>query len=829
MNNWFKRNGIHIAIILFFVALCFVYFMPAFQGKLLVQHDVSQASAMQREIMSFKEKDGKAPLWTNAMFGGMPSYQIWATYPKNITTYILSGFRAVFPNPVDMVMLYLLGSYFFFNVLLLRIKSLNKFAIIALSVIGAIAFAFSSYNFIILEAGHGNKALAIGFFAPILAGVLLAFRGNSWMGMGITALSLSLAIRANHIQMTYYLALALLLLVIIELVVAYKNKTLPSVLKALGFLSIAVVISVTVNASMLWTTYEYGQLSIRGKSNLKSESSAPASSGLDKEYAYQWSQGVGECITFLIPNAYGGSSSAGLTKDSHVAKTLIAKGVDANQAVGFAQQLPTYWGPKPFTSGPWYFGAIILFLFVFGLFVVKSKLKWWLIAATVLSILLSFGKNFDLISNLFFDYFPLYNKFRAVESILVIVSLCLPILAIMAIVETLKAKNDQKWLLSKLKLSGYIVGGILILLWIAPTALFSFRADNHQDFINQLNQITGDSGFANSIAQSLIQDRVDMFKADTLRSLGFVIFGFAMLWLLISKKLNTNVVIIALGVFILADLWTVDKRYLNDGKFVTKSVMSQQWQAREVDDFILRDKDPDFRVLDLTIPTFSSANATYFHNTVGGYHAAKLKRFQEVIEKQFSGSLNQDVLDMLNTKYFITSGQDGQNVSMKINQTACGHAWFVDNVQFVKDNDEEMIAISSFDPKKEAIINDEFKKDLDLNHIGTSAGGKIELVNYHPDNLKYEYSIGKKAVAVFSEIWYPKGWKMYVDGEEQPYIRANYLLRAAELPAGNHTVEWKFEPKSYYFGENISLIGSVLLSLVLAFAIFRQKSQEQKA
>lgn len=829
MNNWFKRNGIHIAIILFFVALCFVYFTPAFQGKILVQHDVSQAQAMQKEIMAFKEKDGKAPLWTNAMFGGMPSYQIWTTYPKNITTYILSGFRALFPNPVDMVMLYLLGSYFFFNVLLARVKSLSKFTVISLSVIGALAFAFSSYNFIILEAGHGNKALAIGFFAPILAGILLAFRGNLWLGTGITALALSLAIRANHIQMTYYLALALLLLVIIEFYAAYKHKTLPAFGKAIGFLSVAVLIAVSVNASMLWTTYEYGQLSIRGKSNLKSESNNVSANGLDKEYAYQWSQGVGESITFLIPNAYGGASTPSLTGDSHVAKSLISRGIDANQAAGFAQQMPTYWGPKPFTSGPWYFGAIVFFLFVYGLFIVKSKLKWWLLAATILSLLLSFGKHFDLISNLFFDFFPLYNKFRAVESILVIASLCFPILAIMAIAETLKPENDKQWLLNKLKISGYIVGGVLIILWLVPSLLFNFRADNHQDFINQLNQITGDGSFANAIAQALIEDRTAMFKADALRSLGFVIAGFAMLWLLISKKLNANVIVIALGAFILTDLWTIDKRYLNNDKFVTKAVMSQQWKTREVDDFIMRDKDPDFRVLDLTIPTFSSANATYFHKTVGGYHAAKLKRFQEVIEKQFSGSLNQDVLDMLNTKYFITSGQDGQNVSMKINQTACGHAWFVDNIQFVKDNDEEMTAISSFDPKKEAIVNDEFKKDLDLNHLGTGSDGKIELVNYHPDNLKYEYSIGKKAVAVFSEIWYPKGWKMYIDGEEQPYIRANYILRAAELPAGNHTVEWKFEPKSYYFGENISLIGSVLLSLILAFAIFRRNLQKQKA
>lgn len=827
MNNWFKKNGIHLAIVLFFVALCFVYFTPAFQGKVLVQHDVSQAGAMQKEIMAYKAKDGVAPLWTNAMFGGMPSYQIWATYPKNITTYILSGFRALFPNPVDMVMLYLLGSYFLFNVLLAKQK-LKQATVVLLSIAGAVAFAFSSYNFIIIEAGHGNKALAIGFFAPILASIILTLRGKYYLGSALTAIFIALAIRANHIQMTYYLFLALLILIGIEFYHAYKNKTLATFGKTISYLILSVVLAVTVNASMLWTTYEYGQLSIRGKSNLTIDK-AEKNSGLDKEYAYQWSQGIGESITFLIPNAYGGSSSPTLTGESHVAKTLVEKGVDPSQAAGFAQQMPTYWGPKPFTSGPWYFGAFVFFLFVFGLFIVRGKLKWWLLSATLLSLFLSFGKNFDLISNIFFDYFPLYNKFRAVESILVIASLCFPILAILAISETLKQETDKKWMLSKLKISLYIVGGVLILLWILPTALFSFKADNHQDFITQLNQVTGDNNFSNSIGQALVKDRIDLFKTDALRSLFFLVIGVGALWLLIEKKLNVNLALTGIAILILADLWTVDKRYLNNEKFVSKAVLDQQWKPREVDDFILRDQDPDFRVLDLTIPTFSSANATYFHKTIGGYHAAKLKRYQEVIDKQFTGSINQDVLDMLNTKYFITAGKDGQNVSMKVNPTAAGHAWFVDNVQFVKDNDQEMTAISSFDPKKEAIVNDEFKSELDLKNLGTSANTTIKLVSYNPDLLKYEYTAGKSAVAVFSEIWYPNGWKMYIDGEEKPYFRANYILRAAELPGGNHTVEWKFEPTSYYLGENISLIGSLLLSLILAFAIYNERKQKHTA
>lgn len=817
--NWFKKNGIHLAVIGVFVVLCFIYFAPAFQGKVLVQNDVSQAKAMAKEISDIREETGKGPLWTNSMFGGMPAYQIWVQYPNNATTYVISTLKAVFPNPVDTVFLYLVGAYFLFIVL-----GMSPW----LAAIGAIGFAFSSYNFIIIEAGHSNKALAIAFFAPIIAGIIMTLRGKYWMGTAITALFLALEIRSNHIQMTYYLFLALLILVGIEAYHHYKNKQLPQFWKAGAFLSLSIILAVTINASQLWTTYEYGKLSTRGKSNLSSEKSV-VNSGLDKEYAYQWSQGIGESITFLIPNAYGGGSISLLDEKSEVVKNLTSKGIDNNQALGFARQLPSYWGPKPFTSGPWYFGAFVFFLFILGLFIVKNRLKWWLLSATLLSLFLSFGKNFSLISDLFFDYFPLYNKFRAVESTLVIASLCIPILAVLAIAEVLKADKDQKDVLNGLKKTAYIIGGIVVALLAVPTLLFSFKADNHQDFINQLNQVTGDMSFANSIAQSLVEDRISLFRADALRTFIFIAVGAGILWAIITKKINATLGTLALGVLIVTDLWAVDKRYLNNENFVAKALIDQQFKSREVDEFILRDQDPNYRVLDLTISTFSSANTTYFHKTIGGYHAAKLKRFQEVIEKQFTGSMNQDVLDMLNTKYFITPGKDGQNTSMQVNSTACGNAWFVDKVQFVKSNDEEMVAISSFDPKKEAIIHDEFKEQLDDKNLGTSFSGKINLTSYHPDHLKYEYSIGKSALAVFSEIWYPEGWKLYVDGEEKPYIRANYLLRAAKLPGGNHTLEWKFEPKSYYFGEKISLIGSILLSLILAFAFYKERIQKLKA
>ena len=820
MNNWFKKNGIHLGMIVFFVVLCFVYFTPAFQGKVLMQGDVQRAAATQSEIMKFKAEDGKGPLWTNSMFGGMPTYQIWLKYPKNITTHVIDVLNASFPNPVNTVLIYLLATYF-----LLIVLGMSPW----LAAVGAIAFGFSSYNFIFLEAGHSNQAMAIAFFPAILGGVILTLRGRYWLGTALTAFFVAMEIRTNHIQMTYYLFIALIILMGIELYHSYKDKTLPAYWKSLGFLVAAAILGIAVNAGSLWTTYEYGEYSTRGKSNITTDSAQP-NNGLNKDYAFQWSQGIGETMTLLIPNAYGGASQPTLDGKSDVAKAIMAKGADVQQATGFAQQMPVYWGPKPFTSGPWYFGAFVLFLFIFGLFIVKGRLKWWLLSATMLSILLAFGKNFSLLSDLFFHYVPLYNKFRSVEFNLVVASLCVPILACLAIFEATKPSVDVKEIIKKLKTSAYIVLGLLVVLIALPTLLFSFKADNHQEFLNQLNQVAGgDAGFGSIISKALIDDRISLFRTDAIRSLIFIVLGIGALWALINKKIAKPLGLIIIGVIILIDLWSVDKRYLNDEKFVSKSIMNQQAQKRPVDEFILRDTDPDYRVFDTTIPTFQSADATAFHKTIGGYHAAKLKRFQEVIDKQFTGSTNQDVLDMLNTKYFITPGKDGQTASMQANATASGHAWFVQSIQFAKNNDQEMQGISSFNPLKEAIVNQEFEPLLKGKNVGVPTNGIIKLTSYHPDLLKYDYSIDKAAVAVFSEIWYPKGWNMYVDGEQMPYFRADYLLRAAVLPGGNHKIEWKFEPKSYFYGENISLFGSILLSLILAYAFYRELATKRPA
>jgi hypothetical protein len=819
MNNWFKSNGVHLAIIGIFISLCFVYFSPALQGKALYQSDVLMAQGMQKEIMDVRAKDGKGPLWTNSMFGGMPAFQIWVQYPNNVTTYVISFFKTVFPNPIDTVLLYLLGAYLLFCVL-----RMNPW----LAAAGAIAFAFSSYNFQIIDAGHSNKAMAIAFFPPILAGIIMTFRRQYLIGAVLTALFLAIEIRTNHIQMTYYLFIALLIYVGIELYHAVKTKTTQDFLKSFGYLAAAALLAIAVNAGMLWTTYEYGAETIRGKSNLKTEKSEP-NNGLDREYAYQWSQGLGESLTFLVPNAYGGASGSGnLDKNSEVAKVLSTKGIPAEQLMPAMQQLSqiglsTYWGDKQFTSGPWYFGASICFLFVLGLFIVKNRIKWWILSASLLCLLLSFGRHLPFLSDIFFDYFPLYNKFRAVESILVITAFLIPVLAILAVKEVAFHTEDPKKLNKSLLNSLYITGGLLIILIAVPTVLMDFKTQNHNAFIEQLTQVTnGDRAFADSIAKALVDDRISLARMDALRSLFFVLIGAGLIWALIRKKMNPQVTFIILAGVILTDMWNIDRRYLNNEKFVEKNILAQQFKTRDVDQIIQRDGSI-YRVLDLASGNpFSNSIPSYFHKSIGGYHAAKLKRYQEVLDKQFNGAINEDVLDMLNTKYLITSDQNGEKETMVNRSTAAGNAWFVQDVEYVKSADEEMLAISSFDPKKVMVVHEEFKPLIDIKKVGYDGNAFIRLTNYHPDHMTYEYSSGRDVLAVFSEIWYEKGWNAYLDGEKIPYFRADYLLRAAQLPGGNHKLEFKFEPSSYYTGEMISLFASILLILGLAYAIYTE-------
>jgi hypothetical protein len=810
MKDWFNRNRTHFVVIALFLAICFIYFNPAFLGKSLGQNDVTRAQSTQTEINKYKEK-GESILWTNQIHGGMPTFQIWAPYPSNLTFWIVNAIGYAFPAPIGTVLLLLFGTYLLFSVL--RLKPW-------LAATGAIAFTFSSYNIILLAAGHANQVFAIAFFAPVIAGVILIFRREYLLGTGLSALFIALEIRANHIQMTYYLMLAILIFVVIEFYHALKVKETKVFFRSIACAALATLLAVAVNASSLWSTYEYGEETIRGRSNLTQQAAAP-STGLPKDYAYQWSQGVKECITFLIPNAYGGSSRGDANNQSNVAKTLIGLGAEESQAANVAGSLSLYWGDKPFTEGSFYFGATICFLFTLGLLIVKGRMKWWLVAVIILTMFLSFGKNWPYLSDLFFDYFPLYNKFRAVESILAVAAFCFTMLALLATNELI-TNPDKALVLRKSKIALYVTGGLCLLIAVVPDLFLSFKTSDHVNFIGQLSQgLKVDEVTAQSIGNALIADRKAAAQADAVRSLLFILISFSLLWGYLKNKLALTHFSIALLLLVLIDMWGVDKRYLNVKSFVAKEDVTPP-QLREVDKQIELDKDPDYKVIDLTQSILSDATTPYFHKSIGGYSAVRLKRFEELVDVQFAKSINMNILGMLNTKYIITSDEKAPTLISVQNPSACGHAWFVNRIKYVKNADQEMAMIGDFSPKDEAVVHEEFKHLINYENRHPDQGiSKIALVKYSPDHLVYQSSSTSVNIAVFSEVYYTKGWKMFIDGIEKPYFRANYILRAAQIPAGTHKIEFIFHPESYYTGEKISLAGSLLLVLLLAGVAFK--------
>lgn len=831
MKKWFQSNYIHFLITCIFIALCLAYFSPAIQGKVLYQSDVMEAKAMSKEIMDVKAKTGEGPLWTNSMFGGMPSFQIWAKYPGNITTYVISFLKTVFPDPVDTILCFLLGSYFLLSVL--RLKPW-------LAAAGAVAFAFSSYNFIYILAGHANHAMAMAIFPPILGAILLTLRGGRYLlpGAVLTAFFLALEIRTNHIQMTYYLFIILLIFIGIELYHAVSAKQGKTFFKSLACLTGAALLAVTINAGSLWSTWQYGQESIRGKSNL-TQKDPNASSGLPRDYAYQYSQGVGEISTFLVPNLYGGASSDRFSAGkSEVTRALAKTGVDEAQAQQIVEQLNQngvlrpYWGDKPSTVGSWYFGAIVIFLFILGCFIVNNRFKWWIVSASFLFIFLSFGRNFPLVSDLFFDYFPMYNKFRSVDFALAIPAFLFPLLAFLAVQELVEQKDKRKDLGRFLLYALYVTGGILLLVIFIPGTFFDFKIPAHQEFLAQVSQMFGgNASAAAAVGEGLVADRMNLAKADALRSLVFVLIGFGVLWFYLKSKIKLELAALLLGLAILVDMWGVDRRYLNDANFYDKSQLEQNFQATSADQQILADPALGYRVIDLTKGNpFFDASASYFHRSVGGRHSARLQRYDEMVSRQFDGKINQSILDMLNTRYMIVPDSSSPAPKAILRPTALGNAWFVKGLKVVNNADEEMEAISNFDPKDTAIVT---QANFTTNgNPGKTPfkNGKIELVSYHPDHMKYTYELDGDATAVFSEVWYDKGWNAYVDGKTVPYFRANYILRAASLKAGKHTLEFKFEPASYLLGDKISMAGSAFLLLAAAFAVYKsRKTQVQMA
>lgn len=813
-NLDFKKLAPYLAAVVIYLIITFAYLTPLLEGKRLMQSDIIHFQGMSKEIVDYRAKTGQEPLWTNSMFGGMPAYQISTKYTGNVLGYADKILSLGLPHPANLVFLYFLGFF-----ILLLVMGVNPW----LSIVGAIGFAFSSYFFIIFDAGHNSKAHAIAYMAPVIAGMILTMKRKYLWGGLLTTIFLSLEVKANHPQITYYLAMIALILGIFKLIHAIRFKELMPFLKAVGVLVIAVAFAVLTNLTSLWATWEYGKYTIRGKSEL-SVNKANKTTGLDKDYVTQWSYGIVETMTLLVPNIYGGSSNLQISEKSKVAEAMKANGLPDESIQQFTSQpLPfIYWGSQPFTSGPVYVGAIFIFLFILGLIIVKGPVKWWLLSATILSIILAWGHNLMPVTDFFLTFLPGYNKFRAVTMILVIAEFAIPLLGILAVRELTAKDRDVKVLNKGFMIALIISGGICLILALLPGAFFNFTGPKDAMYQQQYQ-------FPEWLMQSIRDERLRLLRLDAIRSLVFILLAGGLMWTILFNKIKKEYAYLILGVLILADMFPVNKRYFNNDGFTSKSRVENPYSPSDADNIILKDPALDFRVLNLTLDPYNDASTSYFHKSIGGYHGAKLRRYQELIDHGIDqdiqtfiksmSTLNTPVLNMLNTRYLIIPGQDKRPAAYP-NTNALGNAWFAKNYQLVDNADAEIAAMKDFKPDSVVIVNKSFADQLKGFQPACDSSDVINLINYEPNKLMYEYTSRNKALAVFSEIYYPKGWNAFVDGQPAPHFRANYVLRAMILPEGNHKIEFRFEPVVYSMGETISLVSSLIVIALVLIAIF---------
>lgn len=827
MNTWKRLIPDMVAVVVFAV-ISFVYFCPAVtEGRILSQHDSVAGIGAGQESKEYLERTGERTRWTNSIFGGMPTYQMSPSYES---TDMLKGIENLYhlylPTYVWYVFVMLLGFY-----ILLRALDFRAW----MAALGAIIWAFSSYFFIIIAAGHIWKFITLAYIPPTIAGMVLCYRGKCLAGGLLTAFFVALQIMSNHVQMTYYFLFVMLFMAIAYGVKAFQENALVNYAKRTGVLVVAGLLGVCVNLSNLYHTYEYSKESMRGKSELVKENSAnQTDSGLERDYITQWSYGIGETFSLLVPNVKGGASVPLAANEKAMEK--------ANPMYGsIYSQLGQYWGEQPGTSGPVYVGAFVMFLFILGLFVVKTPMKWALLAATVLSILLSWGKNFMPFTDFFIDYVPMYNKFRAVSSILVIAEFTIPLLAMLALKEVVTTPAIIKERKKDFLISFGLTGGLAILFAVMPKVFFPQYVSSME--MNALQSIPADQLVP--LLANLEEVRMSLFTADAWRSFFIILVGAGLVWAYGMGKLKETVLIGALAVLCLVDMWDVNKRYLYDEQFVEKQVQTQGFQQTETDKMILEDQSLDYRVLNLASNTFNENNTAYWHKSVGGYHAAKLRRYQEMIEEHISGEMGGlfkavadaggdtekldasefPVLNMLNTKYFIFPLQGGQTVPLP-NPYALGNAWFVDEVKYVGNANEEIEAIHGLEPSQVAVVDKKFESVV--KSVPSDSTATIELVAYEPNYLKYEVNSEKGGTVVFSEIYYP-GWQSTVDGEEVPHGRADYILRAMNVPAGKHVVEFRFDPKSLHLTETIAFVALGLLALWAAVLVFMRIKACRKA
>lgn len=826
--------------ILAFVLLSFAYFFPAdIENRILFQHDTATGAGAGQEVKEYYEQTGERSRWTNSLFGGMPMYQIAPSYDSTKSLqWVQKAYQLFLPDYVCLTFMLMLGFY-----ILLRVFGIPVW----LAGLGGIMWAFSSYFFILISAGHIWKFITLAYVPPTIAGIVLAYRGKLLWGGILTALFVALQITSNHVQMSYYFFFVILFFVGAYFEKAWRTKTLPQFFKASAVLIVAALVGIAANVSNLYHTYAYSKETMRGKSELvqTGDAAKQTSSGLDRDYITQWSYGIDETLTLLVPNFKGGASAALSQSETAMSK--------ANPMYSSLYgSLTQYFGTQPMTSGPVYVGAFVLFLFVLGCFIVKGPLKWALIGATFFSIVLSWGKNFMPLTDFFIDYVPLYNKFRAVSSILVIAEFTIPLLAIFALKRLLEEPEILKQEKKPLGISLLLTAGIALLLAIAPGSIGSgyVPAQEAQMLQNAVNQQMIPANELSDILANLGEMRAELVSSDALRSFIIIGIGCSLLWLYASGKLRSSLTIAGITILCLADMWGVNKRYLNDAQFVPHSIRTETFTKTNTDELILQDTSLDYRVLNFATSTFDDNNTSYWHKSVGGYHPAKLRRYQEMIEHHISPEMQAAykaiataggemdsvdankfrILNMLNTKYFIfPAGQQRQTVPI-LNPHAYGNAWFVNKVQYVNNANEEIDALDSIIPTETAVVDARFKDVLK----GTTESYKdslssIRLTSYTPNRLTYETNNAQDGIAVFSEIYYPDGWHVTIDGQPAELARADYILRTMYVPAGQHTIEMRFDPTSLHVTEGIAYGALALLVIGIIVAVLIAKRKYVKA
>ena len=829
MQSSIKKCLPDLLAVLLFVVLAFAYFFPAdIEGRILYRHDASAGRGAGQEGLEYLEKTGERSRWTNALFGGMPTYQMAPSYGStDLLTKAIYAYHLWLPENVWFVFAYLLGFY-----ILLRAFDFRQH----LAALGSIIWAFSTYFLIIIAAGHIWKVWALAYLPPMIAGIVLAYRGKYLWGLLLTAVFSAFEINANHVQMSYYYLFIILFMVIAWLVEAIRQQQMARFLKATAVCIAGAAIGVCVNLSNLYHTWQYSKESMRGKSELvKANNANQTSSGLERDYITQWSYGIGETWTLLIPNTKGGASMP-LSQNE-----TAMKHADENY-VSIYQQIGQYWGEQPGTSGPVYVGAFVVMLFILGLFIVKGPMKWALLAATVLSILLSWGKNFMGFTDFFLDYVPMYDKFRTVASILVIAEFTIPLLAMMALKKIFDEPELMKPRMKYVGISFLLTGGIALLFSLMPSAFFSGFVSTSE--LHALQSLPPEH--VQPIIANLTEMRQAMFTSDAMRSFYIILVGTGILLAFMYGKLKKEWAIGIILVLCLVDLWTVNKRYLNDEMFVPKSEREAPQQKTQTDELILRDQTLDYRVLNLASNTFNENETSYYHKSIGGYHAAKLRRYQEMIEQyinpemqalfgavsEAAGDMTQvngdsicPVLNMLNTRYFIFPLEGGQTVPIQ-NPYAYGNAWFVDKLDYVNNANEEMAAVGKIDLRHQAVADVKFKAQLG-EAVEQDTASVVTITSYEPNRLTYDVNSGKGGVLVFSEIYYPE-WTATVDGQPVELGRVDYLLRAIQIQPGKHQVELSFFPKSVSTTETIAYVAIVLLILTLLGTIFLEYKNRKK-